>query len=319
MGDVRLKDQVRDFLASMPDEPPLWETPVATLRAQVRDLLAPSGSLIECGVEDVEIQGALNSSRARIYRPSPRGQSESPALVYIHGGGWVVGDLESEDASLRRLAIELGHPIVSLDYVLAPEHPFPSPLEDVIALFQEVRRRAPEWGLEAQRLALGGTSAGANLALATALSLTHAKQPPPFALLLMSGAFDLTFASPSIEKFAEGYFLTAEDMRFFRGAYCPDREQWTNWKASPLFGELCGLPPTILLAAEADPLVDDSKRLAERMREANVRCEFHIEPGQIHAWTSFIEIFSDADRSLRDVGETLARWFESDFGHGLPR
>jgi len=304
----RLKDHVREFLAKLPEEPPLSETPIEMMRSQFRELMNATGASRDCASEDMEIDGAFGVRRVRVHNPAVDERALQPALIYAHGGGWIVGDLGSEDESLSLLATALGHPLISLDYVLAPEHPFPAPLDDVVALFQEIRRRAPSLGIDARRLALGGTSAGANLSLAAALRLLAAGEAPPAALLLMSGLFDARFEFPSFKRLGRGFLLTEEDLTFFRRLYCPNNEQWADWRVSPLQGDLRGLPPTLMLAAEADPLVDDSIILAERLRAADVIHELHIEPGQIHAWTSFVGVFPDAGASLKRAAATIRTW-----------
>lgn len=307
MSGVVLKPDVAAFLESLPPGPPLAETPIEEMRAQLREFLGSADPPVDCETEDVAVEGAYGPSLVRVYRPpSAACGAPGPALVYAHGGGWVVGDRASEDASLRILANALGYPVVSLDYALAPERPFPAPLDDVVALFRDVRRRARDMGLDSDRLALGGTSAGANLALAAAVELVRAGDSPPAALLLLSGVYDATFTAPSFARFGDGYLLTAADMMFFRAAYCPDPRHWMDWRISPLRAPLAGIPPTIILAAEADPMLDDSLELDRLLRAAGVPCELHVEQGQIHAWTSFVGTFAGAVPSLQHIAGRLA-------------
>ena len=196
-------------------------------------------------------------------------------MIYFHGGGWVIGNLETEDRKLRHIVDESGVCVLSVDYVLAPEHPFPGPGNDCIACVRDALNRAGELGIDPDRIFLGGASAGANLALVAALALRDAGIQLA-GLLLFYGAFDLTYSGRSMDLLKSGYFLETEAMYRFRRHYCPEESNWRKPEASPLFGNFQGLPRTFISAPTVDPLFNDSTRLADLMEAAGVKVDLQV-------------------------------------------
>lgn len=303
-----LQDDVKTFLKEkegQPAPPNIGEVPAQEVRALMGEMFAQlnvGGPEIE-NTQDIQLSGAYGPRTARFYRPVA---SETPqaCMIYFHGGGWIIGDVETEDRKLRHLADLSGMAILSVDYVLAPEHPFPGPGDDCIACINDAIARAAELGIDPEKIVLGGASAGANLALVSALSLRDAGQKLA-GLLLFYGAFDLTYSGESMELLKSGFFLDKDSMYRFRGHYCPDQDNWRKPEASPLFGDFAGLPKTFISAPDADPLFNDSTRLARRMRGTGIDVELKVYEGAIHGFTMFQERFKCARVGVEDGAEFL--------------
>ena len=244
-------------------------------------------------VDDGEWAGPGGAMRYRLYRPSLA--PHLPALLYLHGGGWVIGDLDSHDGVCRRLAADSGCAVLALDYRLAPEHPFPAAFDDALAAWLALSTQAASLGLDATRLGLAGDSAGAALAASVALACRNAaagagadadglKQPR--CQLLFYPATDLTAALPSYAEHDQPHtrvFLKASTMRWFRSHYAPDPACWTDWRGSPLHADnLASLPPTLLLTVGHDPLRDEGVAYAQALTQAgNWVSHLHL-PNQMH-------------------------------------
>jgi acetyl esterase len=200
------------------------------------------------------------------------------AIVYLHGGGWVVGDLDSHDGVCRMLARITGAAVVAVDYRLAPEHPFPTALDDVREAFTWVRDRI------SPRVAVMGDSAGGNLAAVLAARLRDAREPGPFAMGLVYPATDLRMTAPSHRTFAEGFFLSEDDMHWYRRCYLGSHDP-ADPDASPLLARShAGLPPTAVWTAGFDPLRDEGRAYAEALRTAGVPLRHREEATQVHGF-----------------------------------
>ena len=259
-----------------------------TLMINLRDpaTMAPIGS-----VEPATVGGVP----ARVYRPSDAGGSDSdgplPTIVYLHGGGFVIGDLDTHDGVCRQLCHDVQAVVVSVDYRLAPDHLFPTAVDDAYAALQEVAKTIEQYGGDAARLVVGGDSAGGNLA-AVCAQLAHADGLELAAQLLVYPAVDLLGEYPSREENAEGYFLTLKDMIWFAEHYIGMSEQdpraaglAVDPKLSPLRApDLAGLAPAVVVTAEYDPLRDEGNAYAEALAEAGVRVEHRQFAGLIHGF-----------------------------------
>ena len=250
-----------------------------------------------------EIPGPGGPLRIRLYDPGvPR---PAPCLIYIHGGGWVICNLDTHDGVCRRLAQAGGFLVASIDYRLAPEHKFPAGLEDCLAAVRWLAAHGGAFGIDSSRLAIGGDSAGANLALATLLSLRDAGQHPLTAGLLIYGAYaayteDAQTASQ--EAFGDGsYILSRDDMRWFWNHYISDEADNQNPLAVPLLADLEGLPPLMLTAAELDPLLDDSTALTARLEAAGVPHRYVLWPGVTHASIQMTRMLDVAKDHIEDM------------------
>jgi acetyl esterase/lipase len=241
-------------------------------------------------VEQRTVEGAAGRLGALFYAPAGA-RVPGPLLVFFHGGGWVEGSPATHDPSCRVLAHLAGVRIVSVDYRLAPEHPFPAAADDAVAAYRDIAARAGEFGADARRLAVGGDSAGGNLAAVAALDLRGESTAPAFQFLVYPGV-DMTRKHPSRLTFGEGFLLTEENMTFYEDSYVPDRARRADPRVSPLLApDLSGLPPAYIATALADPLRDEGEAYAERLRAAGVPVALHRHP-QIHGFFSIIAMRS---------------------------
>lgn len=278
---------------------------VGLRRASLRE----DAALVMPQIPGVDVQSCLLAERipARVYRAAgPR--RPAPTLVYFHGGGWVVGDLDTHDGSCRMLALHSGCVVVSVDYRLAPEHPFPAGLQDAVDAFDDVCANAREFGGIPQAVAVGGDSAGGNLAAALCL------QRSPLAAALIYPATDLRMEQPSITTFGEGFFLTREDMLWYRQNYLQDLDLVTDPRVSPLLAEdLSAFPPTAIWTAGFDPLVDEGMAFARRLAQAGVAVHSHCFTDQIHGFFGMGLLPRGMERIAR-VGRETGRLITSAMG-----
>lgn len=257
-------------------------------------------------VDDVTIEGPRGPLHLRFYVPKAAGEP-APAIVYLHGGGWVVGSLDSHDHVCRRLARAAGVAVVSVAYGLAPEHPFPQGLTDVVHAVRWLAEHGASEGVDPGRLAVAGDSAGANLALAACLRLRDAGESLLRAAALVYGCYSPDLDSPSHAAFGGGtYFLSTATMRWFWDQYLPDPASRSDPLASPLFADLRGLPPLFLAAAECDPLRDDSERLARRLLEAGVDFDWRLWRGVTHGCLQMSRMLPRAELFIAEVAGFLA-------------
>jgi acetyl esterase len=224
----------------------------------------------------------LGGVPCRIYRPTDA--AALPAVLYVHGGGWVIGDLESHDSVCRKLAADTRSAVVAVDYRLAPEHPFPAPFDDVLAAWTALAARARTLGLAPGQLGIAGDSAGAALAASVSQACRGgASALAPRFQLLFYPATDLGATSASYAEITQGVFLTAATMRWFRSHYAPDPSTWTDWRASPLCAtDLTRLPPALVITVGHDPLRDEGVAYAGQLAAGrNEVVHIHL-PDQIH-------------------------------------
>ncbi|HEV2770097.1 MAG TPA: alpha/beta hydrolase [Solirubrobacteraceae bacterium] len=248
----------------------------------------------------------IDQGAAALDPPGP--STALPAILYLHGGGWVVGDLDGVDALCRALANRAQAIVVSADYRLAPEHRFPAGLDDAETVLAWMHARADELGADRDRLAVGGDSAGANLAAALARRARDAHGPACPALraqLLVYPALDGALATASAVEVGEGYGLTREQMRWYWDAYAPEGAARTP-DASPLrASDLGGLPPAVIVLAELDPLRDDGLDYAERLRAAGVEADVRVWPGMVHGFLRLRGMLDDAHHALDEASARL--------------
>ena len=256
----------------------------AGFRFMTVDLRDPKTLAPVRSVEQVVLPGPAGDLPARVYRPELDGVL--PTIVFFHGGGFVIGDLDTHEDHARLLAAEVGAVVLSVDYRLAPEHPFPAAYEDCLAAARWAGEHVAELGGDADRLAVAGDSAGGNLAAAVALAAREAG-PRIAAQLLLYPAVDFVEESGHASRVenGEGLFLTAEDMRWFGNAYVPDVALRTDPRASVLAApDLSGLPPAIVATAEYDPLRDEGEAYAAALEKAGVQVELRRYDGLIHGF-----------------------------------
>jgi acetyl esterase len=234
----------------------------------------------------------------------PRAGSEG-LLVFIHGGGWIVGDLDSHDATCRVLAEKAGVRVLSLDYRLAPEHPFPAAYDDCMAAYRWVVANASELGADPTRLAVGGDSAGGNLAAAVALQAAEEGLPLAFQLLIYP-ATDGTAVSASRKRFGTGFFLTAATMDRAAEDYAPTPEQQLHPRFKVLAAEIpAGLAPAYLCTAGFDPLRDEGEAYADKLAAAGVEVEYECFAGQIHGFANWTGVGRSGPAAVARLAEVL--------------
>lgn len=247
---------------------------------------------------------AKQQQRLRLYRASAE---KRPTLVYIHGGGWIGGSIELNDSAVRALAAESGRHVVSISYRFAPQHPYPAALSDCLAAIQWLQSDQPPSELtehlDLQQLAIGGASAGANLALATALSLPLQTFD---ALVLFYGVFNDDMSVQSYSEHANGPGMTQARMELIFNAYDPELLRRTDTLITPLNAELKGLPHTVIAAAEIDVLRTENEQLAERLKAAGVEVTAWVEPGVTHGFINRGRLLPGARHSLSKSATTLA-------------
>jgi len=229
----------------------------------------------------------------RLYRPVAVGVH--PVLVYYHGGGWTIGDLDTHDVLCRQLCASAGVAVVAVDYRLAPEHPFPAAVDDCLAATRWLQAHATSLGLDGLRLAVGGDSAGGNLAAVVSLLLRDLGAPAPALQLLIYPATDQRAGTPSHASKGQGYLLTSDSIGYYRGHYLPRRELWSDWRASPLLApDLSNLPQALVLTAGYDPLVDEGRQYADALSEAGNRVQLVCFERQVHGFITMGRVIDEA-------------------------
>lgn len=255
-------------------------------------------------VRDLAFSGPAGDVPVRVYRPDSRGDEPLPTVVYYHGGGWVTGTLDSIDGLCRRLARRVPALVVSVDYRLAPEHPFPAGLDDATAALAWVATVADRLGGDPERLAVAGTSAGANLAAAVSLRAATTlpggeSVPAPDAQALLYPITDADLTTESYETNADGPLLTRSDMAWFWEQYCRSPVDTANPYASILRApDLSGVAPPVVVTAGHDPLRDEGVAYADRLAKAGVDVAHQHHPSMCHGFLSLTEDVSVADEAL---------------------
>jgi acetyl esterase len=247
------------------------------------------------------------SLRYRLYRPAGSSLSDAlPVLLWFHGGGWTLGNIESYDVACREMANRSGCVLLALAYRLAPEHPFPAAVDDCFFATRWVAGNAASLAIDPTRMAVGGDSAGGNLAAVTALRCRDENGPALLFQMLIYPSTDQRGVSASHQRYAEGYLLSQASIRFFQSCYLRHDSDYLDWRASPLLAEsLAGLPPALVITASHDPLVNDSHAYADRLEAAGVAVQRHAYPGMIHGFFTLGKAFADADIALAEAAESL--------------
>lgn len=309
MTDPRLDPQVRAFLdeAEAHGDPPLETLPVAEARQAAAGALGSwAGEPEELPhVRNATIPGPDGAIPVRIY--SPERAKPGPALVYFHGGGWVVCDLDTHDVICRAIAGRSGAVVISVDYRLAPEHKYPAAVIDCYAATEWVAENVEPLGIDPRRIAVGGDSAGGNLAAVVSLQSRDEAGPHIALQVLVYPVTDLSsLETPSYREFAAGYGLTAPEMAWFREQYLARTEDARCIYASPLLApDLSGLPPALVITAECDPLRDEGEAYARRLEAAGVPVRYTCYPGMIHPFFSLSGGVRQAREALAEVAAAV--------------
>jgi acetyl esterase len=257
-----------------------FSQPAPRAMAEVRDLVAP---------------GPNGPIPLRLYRPAGLA-SPAPTLVYFHGGGWVIGDLDTHDVLCRELAEDGRCVVVAVDYRMGPEHRFPAAPDDCLAASRWVLAQAGDLGLDATRFAVGGDSAGGNLAAVVSLAWRDGGDAPPLKFqLLIYPATDMRAVAPSHTSNGQGYVLTSDTIAYFQRHYL-DRDQQADWRASPLLAaSLAGLPPALVLTAGFDPLRDEGRQYADALSAAGSSAQYVCFERQIHGFITMGRVIDEAN------------------------
>ncbi len=252
-------------------------------------------------VKDLSIPGPSGPISLRCYRPRSSSPAQTlPVLLFFHGGGFVIGDLDSHDTLCRELCNLSDCAVIAVDYRLAPEHRFPMAVDDCVTALRYVHQNAAEFAIDAARIAVGGDSAGGNLAAVTALTARDAGGPALRYQLLIYPVTNMRMNSGSYETFKEGYGLTAAGMRYFHDHYIDDPDHDLDWRASPLVAkDLSGLPETLVVTAGFDPLRDEGKSFADQLSLAGTPCTQICFERQMHGFILMGRVLEEANSAVR--------------------
>lgn len=309
---AKLDPQIAAMLANAPEFPAAGSIPAQALRKAVRDssVAIPGPDVAIGAVEDRTINGPGGDLPVRIY--TPVGTGPFPIVVYFHGGGWVVGDLDTQDMIARGLCAGSDSIVVSVDYRLAPENPFPAAVEDAWAATQWAFANAREIGGNPERMGVAGDSAGGSLAAVSAIMARDAGAPNLRAQVLFYGAANYpSVETASAREYATGPILRREDTMYFWGQYLtdPEREQH-DFRASPMRAENhAGLAPAFVGTAECDPSRDDAEAYGYKLKDAGVEAEVHRYEGMIHGFVSWVGFLPGAQKAMADANSFLKRQF----------
>ena len=281
-------------------------SPVRAREVTARQARAIAGRQIELPrVESLEIPGPAGPIRARLYVPEA-GPDFGGLLVYLHGGGHVKGDLDTHDTTCRFLAQASGAGVLAVDYRLAPEHPFPAAADDAVAALRFASEQAEQLGFDPARIAVGGDSAGGNLAAVATLAAKAGEAPLPAFQLLIYPVCDFSRKRRSYELFREGFYLTEADMDWFRGHYLADPDAASSWRASPLLApDFSGLPSAYVLTAGFDPLRDEGEEYAERLSASGVPVALRRHDGLLHSFANQVAVNRPAREAMLEAAGAL--------------
>ncbi|MGI8925324.1 MAG: alpha/beta hydrolase [Tepidiformaceae bacterium] len=287
--------------------PPMWTLPPVVARAGAETGFAAFNTPMPAGVALAgrAIPGPAGDITAMVFTPT--GEGPFPLLVYIHGGGWVIGSPATHQKLCAELALGAGVVVVSPHYRLAPEHPAPAALDDCLAAIEWAVAHASELGADGSRLAIGGDSAGANLTAAACQCLRDAGGPPVRLQLLLYGAFDHDFDRSSYKRNGTGYILELDAIKWFWEQYLAGGADPTGPGVSPARGKLEGLPPAHLIVGSLDPLLDDSTSYAEKLKAAGVPATLSIYPDMPHVFLQLSAMLDGGKKGVAECCDVLRR------------
>ena len=282
------------------------------VQAMVASLESPPWHIEMAEIRDLVIPSTEREIPARLYHPDPG--TDVPLVVWFHGGGWVLGTLDLADSVATFLAHEANVAVLSVDYRLAPQHPFPAAADDCLAAAAWAMTHPDQLGIDASRVAIGGDSAGGNLAAVVTQDLhRNGNTPPVAAQFLVYPITDHDPDRPSMIEFAEGYILSRDIMNWFHEQYAPNPADREAVRYSPIKAEdLSGLPPAVVLLAEADVLHDEGLAYGQRLQDAGVPTEMHVATGMIHGFIGNWMISPNAETEFRTAIQHLSRFLHSD-------
>jgi acetyl esterase len=296
-----------DQAAAMPRPKP-WETPIAVLRKNFAGMMGLVGPKdVPIGkAKNFTIPGPAGEIRARAYAPVAAGSEALPALVYFHGGGFVVGDLDTHDGLCRLFAHEGGFRVIAIDYRLAPENKWPAPMEDAIAALRWIAENAPALGVDAGCIAVGGDSAGGLLAACLTQAMKEKGGVGVAFQLLMFPSTDLAGHFPSMEKFAVGYFMEKRMIEWNTEQLLPKGIDAASPKISPLRAkDFSGLPPAYVMLAGYDPLHDEGLAYAEKLQQAGVKVTIADYGDMVHCFIYLQTVLPQAHDAVAAAAKAI--------------
>lgn len=261
------------------------------------------GSVPLARERDLSLPGPHGQVPCRLYLPDDA--ERAPLLVYAHGGGFMQGSIPSWDHFLRDLVRRSGVAALSVDYQLSPEAKFPAAFEEMVAVTRLAAREGAVFGIDPTRLAVGGDSAGANLALAAALAMRDAGETAVKFQLLIYGVYSTDSDSPSWQRFGQGAGLSQTQVRWIWETYLASPGQRSDWRAAPILADLKGVAPAHLIVGSLDPLLDDNHNLAAKLKAAGIRCELTVYPGINHGFIRYGRLIGTARRAIADCAAAL--------------
>jgi acetyl esterase len=298
-----------DLVAERGAAPTHKLTPAEARQAYLarRDVMQPAP--VPVGqINDIAVAGPGGELKLRVYRPAHNTQAAMPALVYFHGGGFVIGNLDTHDGLCRELCNQAACVVVAVDYRLAPEHPYPAAALDCLAATRWVHHNATDLGIDPSRLAVGGDSAGGQLAAVTALTLRDDANIKLTFQLLIYPITDALMQSDSIDRNGEGYLLGKRDLAYFYDHYFQSPEGRKDLLASPLFAtDLSGLPPAFVLTAGFDPLHDEGLAYANALSKAGSATQYICFTRQIHGFVLMGKLIDEANLAIGICAVALKR------------
>lgn len=302
-----------DEMAANP-QPKLWEMTPAQGREMYRMIATQLDTQgIAIGkIENISIPGPAGPIAARVYTPVASGGTALPVLVYFHGGGFVIGDLDTHDAICRQIANESGGKVVAIDYRLAPEHKFPAAADDCYAATKWIESNAQTLSVDPNRIAVGGDSAGGNLAAVVALLAKQKGGPRLVFQLLIYPVTQYRANTNSMNEFAVGYFLEKKSMEWFFDQYTDPSIDPNDIRVSPLAApDLAGLPRAYVITAGFDPLKDEGKAYADKLNRAGVAAVYIDYPSMIHGFFGMSAVLPQARQAIADASAALRKAFGS--------
>jgi len=296
--------------AALPQYCTLSAVEARRLYRESRAALSPPVPEVDA-VRDLAACGPAGPIPVRLYRGlGTAAGAPLPVLVFFHGGGWTIGDLDTHDIVCRTLANKARCAVVAVDYRMGPEHKFPAAVEDCLAATRWVASQTAVLGVDAARIAVGGDSAGGNLATVVAISMRDAGGPSLALQALVYPATDQRMDSASHARFGEGYLLTRDNMFWFRGNYLAPAD-YDDWRASPLrASDLARLPPAHIITAGYDPLVDEGRAYSDRLVAAGVPVLYECFEGMTHGFLTMGGVVAAANHALNRLGQSLAQAFK---------
>ena len=294
--------------------PPVFTQTPLEARAAYRErrfFTQPDAPAVGVALAEVNELNTDSGVALRLYRPMHAAVAVGqalPTLVYFHGGGWTIGDLDTHEVLCRQLCAQSGVAVVAVDYRMGPEHRFPAAVDDALAATRWVRQHADSLGLDGQRLAVGGDSAGGNLAAVVALMLRDAGDAPLALQLLIYPATDMRALAPSHTHNGQGYLLTRDSIRYYRGHYIANEASWADWRASPLLAHShAALAPALVITAGYDPLRDEGRQYADVLSAAGVKTQYICFERQIHGFITMGRVIDEANTAVALCAAELKR------------